>query len=154
MLSVWALLPSPRGSAAPLCARLRLYPAPLMHREDNGAAHSWDITRKVSLKKKIGLSLFRATARDDKDEWLTVGGYRLPDFLDGIIWLGKGRLGPRVSLVRVGRGQHSVVCLVRSNDYLFVGVRGVVHSVRPVVVSEWSLSNRSIVLLLRLRGKG
>ena len=46
---------SPRGSAAPLCARLRLYPAPMMHREDNGAAHSWDITRKVSLKS---LSLF------------------------------------------------------------------------------------------------
>ena len=39
----------------PLCARLRLYPAPLMHREDNGAAHSWDITKKVSLKS---LSLF------------------------------------------------------------------------------------------------
>ena len=31
MLGVWALLPSPRGSAAPLCARLRLYHAPLMH---------------------------------------------------------------------------------------------------------------------------
>ena len=50
--------PLSRLSPAPLCARLRLYPAPLMHREDNGAAHSWDITRKVSLKKKIGLSLF------------------------------------------------------------------------------------------------
>ena len=50
----------------PLCARLRLYPAPLMHREDNGAAHSWDITPKgLSLKKKIGLSLFSSDS--DKD---------------------------------------------------------------------------------------
>ena len=47
----------------PLCARLRLYPAPLMHREDNGAAHSWDITKKVSLKKKIGLSFFERSER-------------------------------------------------------------------------------------------
>ena len=70
---------------SPLCARLRLYPAPLMHREDNGAAHSWDITKKVSLKKNRGLSLFSSDARDDKDEWLTVGGYKLPDFLEGII---------------------------------------------------------------------
>ena len=85
-------LPSPRGSAAPLCARLRLYPAPLMHREDNGAAHSWDITPKgLSLiiytllggsrfsqfnGRTLQVSLFRATARDDKGKWLTVRGYR------------------------------------------------------------------------------
>ena len=46
MLRSPAPLRPPRGSAAPLCARLRLYPAPLMHREDNGAAHSWAITPK------------------------------------------------------------------------------------------------------------
>ena len=51
-------MPSPRGSAAPLCARLRLYPAPLMHREDNGAAHSWDITKGLSQKENRSLSFF------------------------------------------------------------------------------------------------
>ena len=71
---VWALLPSPRGSAAPLCARLRLYPAPLMHREDNGAAHSWDITKKGSLKKKLGLSLFSSGATKINSSTLGVRG--------------------------------------------------------------------------------
>ena len=74
MLGVWALLPSPRGSAAPLCARLRLYPAPLMHREDNGAAHSWDITKKGSLKKKLGLSLFSSGATKINSSTLGVRG--------------------------------------------------------------------------------
>ena len=55
---------SPRGSAAPLCARLRLYPAPLMHREDNGAAHSWDITKyMVSQKENRSLSFFERRER-------------------------------------------------------------------------------------------
>ena len=58
--------PSARRRRAPLSATIAPIPAPLMHRVDYGAAHSWDIKNIWSLSKRNrSLSFFRATAKKD-----------------------------------------------------------------------------------------